>query len=161
MKFIPAACLALLLPWGCAQAGQACLAPAGVSTDGVHLGDSDKAVRSHLGQPLKVVAGSGEDDGGRYPTRSLAFQSLTVILGHDRVESIEIHGTRRPVAAGLVVGGPVGALKSPALVDHDHPARGAAFGLRLCGDDGTSNTGLSIFVAEGRVTRAVLYGYGP
>jgi hypothetical protein len=161
MKALIFAAIATCLLWMPAYAQDSCLTQKEIATDGVHLGDSEALVRSRLGHPRKITQGHGEDDGGRYQTRSLAYPSMVVTLGRNRVESIEIRGPHHLIAGGLSVSDPSSALQLKALIDNSDLAHGAAFGLRLCDADLMESSGLSIFVAHGRVTRAVLYTYGP
>jgi len=132
-----------------------------IATHGVRLGDSEANVRRLLGKPRKTASGTAEDDGGKYPTTTLDYGSLIAILGRDHVESIVIAGSHRPIAAGLSIGGSPDRLQSKALVDNTDLAHGAAFNIRFCGAEKMDNAGLSIFVDHGRVTKAVLYAYGP
>ena len=161
MKTFLFTCLAACLLWTTSHAQSACVPQQDIAMHGVRLSDSEADVRRLLGQPRKITVGTAEDDGGEYPTRTLTYESLVVTLGRDRVESIEIRGSHHPIAAGLFVGRSPNLLRSKSLIDNSELAHGAAFGIRFCGADELHDAGLSIFVVHNRVTKAVLYAYGP
>ena len=144
-----------------ASAQPPCVAEDEVATHGIRLGDSEAVVRKSLGKPIKASHGNAEDDGGLYPTRTLVYRSLTVGIGRNRTEWIQISAPGHAIVAGLRVGSPRDDLRSPGLIDNAELARGAAFGLRLCKADEHAITGLSIFLDAGVVTKAELYTYGP
>ena len=144
-----------------AYSQERCVPQEKIATHGVRLGNDEADVRVLLGKPQKVSAGTSEDDGGTYPTRTLRYESLVIILGRNSVESIKIRGNGHPIAEGLIVGASPNTLRSQDLVDNTNLQKGVAFNVRFCGADELPIAGLSIFVSHGKVTGAELYAYGP
>ena len=161
MRGLLLSCIAGCSLWAVANGEPACVQQKDIATHGVKLDDNESHVRKLLGPPQKVLKGTYYDDGGAYPTRSLVYSVMTVTLGRDRVEDIEIRGWHHPIAAGLFIGGSPEELRTKSAIDNSTKIHGAAFTIRYCGAEDLYNSGLSIFVVRKRVTKAVLFSYGP
>lgn len=77
-----------------------CIAPSEYEIAGLHLYD-DIAAMHHLGTPISLTRGHGEDDGGRYVAVTYSYRGLDVTVVRDRIDVIEATAPRWQTPAGL------------------------------------------------------------
>lgn len=77
-----------------------CIAPAEYEIAELHLHD-DMAAMHHLGTPVSLTRGHGEDDGGSYVAVTYAYSGLEVTVVRDRIDVIEARSPRWRTPAGL------------------------------------------------------------
>lgn len=77
-----------------------CIAPAEYEIAGLHLHD-DLAAMHHLGAPISLTRGHGEDDGGSYVAATFSYGGLKITAVRDRIDVIEATSPRWQTPAGL------------------------------------------------------------
>lgn len=151
------------------QPSDYCLPQSQLALAGVPLGADSQQVRSVLGPPLRVVRGTSEDDGGRYPVLRLQYPSLDVDIGRNRVELLTTTTSAASLPAGVQMGMTLDEVaRRLAIPKAAQVFAGDTLAPILCakGPHSPDLAGLAMIFDHGagatrRLTRIILSAYGP
>jgi len=80
-----------------------CVAPSEYEIAGLHLYGALSSM-NHLGPPVSLARGYGEDDGGGYVATTYRYDGLAVTVVRGEIDVIEVRSPRWPTRGGLKPG---------------------------------------------------------